>query len=604
MNGSGNAWTHPPGPPTLVAVMRSYALRLLVLLPALVLAAPADLGGAEPTRHHRAGDDPRWAAPNWDDSDWPEGNVVPMRTGVHWLRFRLNLYSRPNLIPDPPRVDLSGVMPNAPVDSVYIAAPYSYEFYWDGRLLGGSGKVGATREEEEIGLLDHLLMIPKELQGPGEHVVAIRMSSFHYNFPAKTAPVGFLPSNAEGHYALERVRLLSPLIGLGGALVVALLSFPLYWLAGRWRPLLLCGGVSLALAAFYLLIAWRWLFPEPYVWFYWRLLTIASLMALVAGLFPWLLLEEFRVPRRGWWLAGLLPLLAAAWTASPLYEIKALWLCRAMLAASLAVAGWGLWRRRPGAGLVLVGVLASLLLVRADRRDFLSPAFLLTFGGLVLFVFATLGLQLRADRRRAQEATLAAARLEIELLKKNIQPHFLMNTLTTIMEVIEQDPKAAVDLIGALAGEFRILARVSGERLIPLAQELELCRAHLHIMSLRRGITCTLEVLDADETSPVPPALFHTLVEGGLTHQLPRDGRLRFVLEAAYQPGVARYTLTVHGENPPADGPLREGTGLRYVKARLEESFAGRWTFTAGPVTEGWRTQIVIRRPPGESGAA
>jgi LytS/YehU family sensor histidine kinase len=144
---------------------------------------------------------------------------------------------------------------------------------------------------------------------------------------------------------------------------------------------------------------------------------------------------------------------------------------------------------------------------------------------------------------------------------------------------------------------------VSGEKLIPLGQELELCRAHLQIMGLRRGVQCSLVVRGVDESSPVPPALFHTLVEGGISHQLPREGKLRFILEAAYQPGRARYALTVEGGNPVEKGPVRDGTGLRYVKARLEESFAGRWTLTAGPVPDGWQTVIEITRPPGESGA-
>ena len=62
------------------------------------------------------------------------------------------------------------------------------------------------------------------------------------------------------------------------------------------------------------------------------------------------------------------------------------------------------------------------------------------------------------ERRRAQAAQLAAARLELELLKKNIQPHFLLNTLATIMETIEEGPKTAAALVESLAGEFRILA--------------------------------------------------------------------------------------------------------------------------------------------------
>jgi hypothetical protein len=581
--------------------MRNVARKLLVLVIALLPVAAAK---ASTAMKHCAGDDPRWAAPEWNDRDWQDGNTVPTRAGIHWVRFRFRVTGEVmRLIPGAPMRGISGLVNGAPVDSVFLAAPYSYEFFWDGRLLGGSGVVSETLEGEATGPLDKVILVPADLLGPGEHVVAMRLSSFHYRFPAAQITIGFLLSNAAGHYASEIRSPVSPLIGTGGALVVALLSALLFWLVDRWRPLLLCSLVSLALAVFYLLIAWRWIHPDPYDWFYPRLLLITWVMTIVAALFPWLLLEQFAPPRRAWWLAGLAPLLALAWSASPLYEIKALWLCRAMLAISLGITAWAVWRRRPGARFVLIGVVAGLLLVKADRRDFLDPTFFLIFGMLVLFVFATLGLQLRSDRRRAQQATLTAARLETELLKRNIQPHFLMNTLTTIMEVIEQEPKTAVTLIEALAGEFRILARVSGEKLIPLGQELELCRAHLHIMSLRRGISCALETANVDETSPVPPALFHTLVEGGLTHQLPRDGRLRFTLEAAYQPGLARYVLTVHGGNPPAPQPVREGTGLRYVKARLEESFAGRWTLAVGPVAVGWQSVIEIKHPPGESGA-
>jgi len=601
VNGSGNAWTTRAGGNRLRGVMRMRALRILALAGVLL---PLAVRAAEPVVCHHAGDDPRWAAPDWDDRDWPRGNFLPLHTGVQWLRVRLELpIGRLKLLPNSPLRDLAGLEPGMEIDSVYLAAPYSYELYWDGRLLGRSGVVADTREEEQVGPLDHVFVIPEDLRGPGPHVIAMRLSSFHYNFPAEENHVGFLLTNYARHYALEAQRPVFPLIGAGGALVVALLSALMYSSFSRWRPLLLCCGVSLALAVFYLLIAWRWIHPERYDLFYWRLLSITTVMTVVAGLFPWMLLEQFSVPRRGRWLAALAPLLALAWFASPFYEFKALWICRAMLVVSLAITGWASWQRRPGARMVFAGVLAGLWLVQADRRDFLDPSFLVTFGALVLMVFATLGLQLRADRRAAQQATLTAARLEIELLKKNIQPHFLMNTLTMIMEVIDEDPKSAVNLIEALAGEFRILARVSGEKLIPLRQELELCRAHLQIMSLRRGVECTLEVLEADEDSSVPPALFHTLVEGGLTHQVPRAGRLRFVLEAAYLPGEARYTLTVHGDPPPADGPVREGTGTRYVKARLEESFAGRWTLTAGPVAEGWQTVIHLRRPPGESGA-
>jgi hypothetical protein len=39
------------------------------------------------------------------------------------------------------------------------------------------------------------------------------------------------------------------------------------------------------------------------------------------------------------------------------------------------------------------------------------------------------------------------------------------------------------------------------------------------------------------------------------------------------------------------------GTGLRYVRARLEESFPGAWSLSQDAVPEGWETIIELRRP-------
>jgi LytS/YehU family sensor histidine kinase len=140
---------------------------------------------------------------------------------------------------------------------------------------------------------------------------------------------------------------------------------------------------------------------------------------------------------------------------------------------------------------------------------------------------------------------------------------------------------------------------VAGEKLIPLGQELELCRAHLRVMSLRQGVMCTLASDGIDERAPVPPAIFHTLIENGLTHLQPRDGRQEFELRGEQHGSGVSYTLIARGRAFGArrsDTPAREGTGLRYIKARLEESFTGRWTMDGGPVDEGWKTVILIRK--------
>ena len=292
----------------------------------------------------------------------------------------------------------------------------------------------------------------------------------------------------------------------------------------------------------------------------------------------------------------LAPLLVAPWVASPWYHIVAVWLCRLMLGYSAVVAGWAAWKKRRGAWLVLVGVCVGLVSVRAtNTRDFLDLSFFLTFGVLVLSAFTVLGMQIREDRRRAREALLTSARLEAELLKKNIQPHFLLNTLTALSEVVERDPAGAVRLINDLAGEFRSLARMSGEKLVPLGQELELCRAHLRVLSVRTGLTAALETRGVDETVLVPPALFLTLIENGFVHQRPAGNSAAFELHMQRPPGRIRFTFLSPGAVKSEPGRPDGGTGLRYVQARLEESFPRRWTLDQRAISEGWETVIEIQ---------
>jgi len=61
----------------------------------------------------------------------------------------------------------------------------------------------------------------------------------------------------------------------------------LFWFVDRRRPLLLCSALSIALAIFYLLIAWRWLHNDPYDWLRRRYLAITVMMTLISVLHGW-----------------------------------------------------------------------------------------------------------------------------------------------------------------------------------------------------------------------------------------------------------------------------------------------------------------------------
>jgi hypothetical protein len=530
----------------------------------------------------RAGDDLRWAQPDWDDTAWQISGFwdLPARAGIHWIRFRVRMG-------DDGRERIQG--------GVMASTVIAYEVFWDGVLVGNSGVPGMSRATEIPGRLDNWFSVPAPLLGPGEHVVAIRASSYRCGFPAAKSGIRFMVDAPEVFQERAMKEAIGPTLAAGAMFMVAMASLIMWVFAARRNALLLLAGMCGAIAAMQSLHAVRWIFHYPADWHYTALVVMKSLVGLLGFFLVAFVLVHFSLPGR-WWFVGALAaaFVLVTWLSPERMNVEGVYMLAVGAGVSLVCAVWAVWQRRRDAWPSVVGISVTTLFLLLEMEDFRTN-FFLKFLPATLGLMTSLALHLHDERRRAEVARLAAARLELELLKKNIQPHFLLNTLATIQETIEQEPKTAAALVEALAGEFRILSRVAGEKLIPLGQELELCRAHLRVMSLRKGVTCSLVADDVDGRSLVPPALFHTLVENGLTHLLPRDGRLDFVLRVEKREAETRYVLLAHGARQPSTSPqAKEGTGLRYIKARLEESFTGKWTLESGPVSEGWETVVEI----------
>lgn len=542
---------------------------------------PPDLEYSELRR--KEGDDPRWAQPAWDDTDWAVTGFWDLRarSGIEWVRFRVRMG-------DDGRIGLPG--------GIMMSTVRSYDIFWDGVKLGNNGVPGMNRETEEVGRVDEWFWIPAGLRGPGEHVVAIRTSSYRVGFPAATSGFRFLVDASAKLQGLVLREAFVPTLAAGALCMVALATFILWLLAARRATLLLLGGVCLSGAGMQALQAFRWFFPYPADWHYPVLTTMVVLVGVQGMLMVAFVIEHFAVPRRRLLLGGLVAvLLLVSWLSPERLNLEGVWILGAGMVVSLACAGWAAGRRRRGAWPVAIGVAASAILLLLEAEDF-RASFFLKFLPALLGLIAALAVELHDERRRAQAAQLASARLELELLKKNLQPHFLLNTLAALTEIVEQEPRRAVKLIEDLADEFRTVARVSAEKLIPLGQELELCRAHLRVMSVRTGRTWRLDAPGVDERVPVPPAVWLTLIENGFAHQRVTGATAEYVLRMERPPRTAavRYTFLSPGEVQTDAARPSGGTGLRYVQARLEESFPGRWTLRGERVAEGWQTVIEI----------
>lgn len=263
-------------------------------------------------------------------------------------------------------------------------------------------------------------------------------------------------------------------------------------------------------------------------------------------------------------------------------------------------------------------MVSGLILYALKTLGYLPSNFITEYGmlfgslGEMCLLFISLGERIQAikleaqEKHRRQQAAIHAyqdeqirgMRLELELLKANIQPHFMLNSINAAIMWIKEDPGTAEKLLHALSREFKQLLKIVGEKVIPIDEEIRICRMHLEVMSLRhdKSFTLKLEGIKAGET--IPPMVFHTLVENGLTHGYAGKETGVFVLSRSEDDGIIRFSLFNDGMAG-AKSFESSGLGLKYVRARLEEAYGRTWRLDSHSVDGGWRVTIAIGKEEG-----
>lgn len=530
------------------------------------------------------GDDPRWARADWDDARWARrGYFVPVLQGVMWVRFRVR--------------DLSAPLP----PTVHLVLSAAHEFYWDGTLIGQSGVPGNDATTERAGRVRHYYTVPEALRTSGEHVIALRFSTHRQPAVTRSGTLLFYLTTPAQLEIMRWRFLAAPVMQVGAMALFALAALVMWLVAVRRRALLFFGGLCLGCIAIQGSLIIEYTVSRPYDMRYavfGLLVTACAGMSLVA-----LVAEQLGLPRVRWVMGGmvlaytgLVSATHAPWGSRP-YLLMTL-----ALLAALGYTAMGLGLKRRGAKVAFAGVLLTVILNLRSPLDFMRSDMLVGLLPTELAMFALIALDLRDERRRAREAQLTAARLEIELLKQNLQPHFLMNTLTALAQTMRENPDRAMALIEDLAAEVRMLAGMAAEKHVALGRELELCRAHLRVMRARTEVDWELQVDGIDEAARVPPALFLTLIENGFSHQRAEHHAARFRLRGRAEADGTRYAFFSPGAAIAEPARTEGGTGLRYVRARLEESFPGRWTLSHGPSEGGWETIVDLRAMPATGG--
>lgn len=242
--------------------------------------------------------------------------------------------------------------------------------------------------------------------------------------------------------------------------------------------------------------------------------------------------------------------------------------------------------------LSVAGVTRTLITVSVYNRFFAKmpehlnlPTFLyFSLAGFVIFILSfvfRIALAYFRLKRQAEQMFEQKSQAELNLLKSQVQPHFLFNTLNNIYyEAYREAPRTAL-LIGRLSDIMRYFVDESPKEKVALAAEVKFLENYIALeeIRVRHGVQVVFHK-EYDGELLLPPMLLMPFVENLFKHGIDRGAEGNIVrLSLVREDG----SLLFSTENPLPENlsvPATPGSGLRNLEKRLNLLYGDRFVLT------------------------
>jgi two-component sensor histidine kinase len=205
-----------------------------------------------------------------------------------------------------------------------------------------------------------------------------------------------------------------------------------------------------------------------------------------------------------------------------------------------------------------------------------SKNVLFGYGLVVVLVHITL----RVRAHRNHEVTLLrqahlAAQAQLQVLKLEMQPHFLFNALHSVSALIDSDPAAANDTLVLVSDMLRHAVETARVQEVPLREELRVLRLYTQIQQVRFGerLWITWDIADEALDAAVPHMLLQPLVENAIKHGLEAHSNAgKIEIRAARDEDSLLIMIRDDGPGCRVPSPRRgPGIGIANVRSRLAQ---------------------------------
>jgi sensor histidine kinase YesM len=243
------------------------------------------------------------------------------------------------------------------------------------------------------------------------------------------------------------------------------------------------------------------------------------------------------------------------------------------------IIGWNM-------GLLLIGYFFPMLNHMSGRLYFANLVFALVLNGMIInFFYSKKRLKYIkeiAEKERLNRLTSEKEALEanLRLLQAQIEPHFLFNTLSNILSLIDTEPSKGKSMLMDLIHFLRTSLSRTLPEMTTLGQEVDALKAYLNIQKIRLGdrLAYTINVDEALNKHPFPPMLLQPLVENSIKHGLePKVEGGQINIAAAKENGTMRITVADTGLG--FSSLNKTGVGVANVKERIRLLYGDKGRF-------------------------
>ena len=239
-------------------------------------------------------------------------------------------------------------------------------------------------------------------------------------------------------------------------------------------------------------------------------------------------------------------------------------------------------------------------------REFIFSACIAVAIGWMLWEASEASRLREVASRELAELEAAAARsdkeratAELKALRAQVEPHFLYNTLSNVVSLIDREPATAKHMTERLIGYLRHTLDASRRDNATVGDELNIIVDYLEILRLRMGerLAYVIEATDATRALPLSPMLLQPLVENAIKHGLePKIDGGRIIVSAAVHDDALQIRVEDTGLGfGVATDTAGSGSGLTNVRARLKALYGDGAKLTIEQPQTG--TRICISLP-------